>query len=280
MMTNLIGEAGDESDDDASTLSTDICESLSEAPVQAEDISEAQERINTSLVEACAEGKFITIKAHLDAGGSPNIRGAYNQEVALIEAARHGHSTIVELLLDSDANPDIQNTYNQTPLMWALKEGHNNIAELLLNNGANPTIKNNNDETALLWAAEADNVAGIKLLLTKGVNIIKDGKIFIADMMGDNFGPKATGQLRNYFKSHITELESVAELMIARTMDANYYHKISEASNYSRADMLSILAGKLGDADMRRAVEIYDQAMNDARRAEEELPRASKRARR
>lgn len=278
MMTGLIGEAGDESDND--TISTDICESSSESLLQEEQVNEAQERINASLVEACSDGNLMAIRAYLDAGGSPNIRGAYNQEVALIEAARHGHSNIVELLLTSDANPDIQNTYNQTPLMWALKEGHNNIAELLLNNGANPIIKNGNDETALLWAAEADNIAGIKLLVAKGVNIVKDGKIFIADMMGDNFCSGATGQLRHYFKSHMTDLGYVAELMIARTMDDNYFYKISEASNYSRADMLSILAGKLGDADQRRAVEIYDQAMNDASRAEEELPRANKKARR
>jgi hypothetical protein len=280
MMTNLIGEAGNESDNDSSTVSTDICESVSEAPLAEEHVSEAQERINASLVEACARGDFVAIKAHLDAGGSPNIRLGHNQEVALIQAARYGHSDIAQLLLNSDANPDIQNTYHQTALMWAVKEGHNDIAELLLDNGAGLTIQNDNDETALLWAAEAANIAGIKLLVAKGVNIVKDGKIFIADMMGDNFYSSATSQLRDYFKSHMTELGAIADQMIAKTMDKNYYYMVSQSSKYSRTDMLSILANKLGDADMRRAVEIYDQAMNDATVAEEDFARPPKKARR
>ena len=286
MMTNLIGEAGDESDNDSSTVSTDVCESISEAPLAEEHVSAAQDHINTSLVEAAKQGDYIAIKAHLDAGGSPNIRGAYNHEVALIEAARYRHYAIVESLLDSDANPDIQNTYHQTPLMWAVKEGHNDIATLLLDNGANPTIKNDNDETALLWAAEASNIAGIKLLAAKGVNIVKDGKIFIADMMGDNFLLGAHPKVKTWLNTHKVKLEQIAIQMTEWhrfdehniLSDANR-DMFLEAKKYSRTDVINILKRESGATDNQASI-IYDQAMNDARRAEENFARPTKRARR
>lgn len=281
-MENLIGESSDEgSDSGYLTGSTDIVVSSDSFQAESEASQELEEFTNAPFIQACANGDLIAVKAYLDAGGLPDVRGSYNQEVALIEAARYGHVDIVDRLLEQNANIEIKNIYNQTALMWAVKEGHNDIAERLLDNGANPTIKNDNGETALLWAAEAANIAGIKLLVAKGVNIVKDGKIFIADMMGDNFCSSATSQLRDYFKSHMTELGSIADMMVIRTRDAITMdeHTISKASKYSRADILSVLANKFGATDNQASI-IYDQAMNDARSAVEELPRASKRVRR
>lgn len=277
MMTNLMGDIGDESEHDSSTISTDIDESASEAPLAEEHVSEAQERINASLVGACKHGDYGAIKAHLDAGGSPNIRGFYNQEVALIEAARYGHRDIAGLLLNSGANPDIKNTYNQTALMWAVKEGHNDIAELLLDNGANPTLTNDHNDTALLWATESLNVDGIKLLLNKGVSVIgEDGKLLIVGMFDDNIG--LYDRAKRLFAFHTNRLQEISTQMINGTICRNSY-MLSEASKYSRSDMLYTLENKEGVGAMSNAVEIYDRAMNSLVTTELNELSISKRAR-
>ena len=86
------------------------------------------------LNRAASRGDAASLKAQLDKGADPNMRGIVG-ETPLMSAAFSGSRQAVEVLLAAGADVNARWRYG-TPLSYAAQRGHTDIVRLLLDRGA------------------------------------------------------------------------------------------------------------------------------------------------
>ncbi|HET6382602.1 MAG TPA: ankyrin repeat domain-containing protein [Armatimonadota bacterium] len=130
----------------------------------------ARPELMTRLILAAASrGRIAVIDLLLDAGVSPNTRGARDQ-TPLCEALLYRQMETAEALLERGADPDLPGSVGKPPLMWAAMWREPRIIRLLLTRGANPDAIDRKSATSLVWATYDDNIEIARLLLEAGAD--------------------------------------------------------------------------------------------------------------
>ena len=106
---------------------------------------------NTLFIKA-EHGCADDIKALLNAGADPNVRGGDHRS-ALHVAAQRGHMDAVGILLDAGADPNVLDKDDLTPLYWAAYLDHPEVVEVLLNADATPNVGDRDGRTPLHWVS-------------------------------------------------------------------------------------------------------------------------------
>ena len=120
------------------------------------------------LCNAIRDGDDAAVQAHLDAGGSPDLKNS-NGAPALVVAAANKRLGIVRMLIKAGANLElvteglvkrfvmgaqVVDTHNDTALTMGAQVGALEVVEALLRAGADPSHKGYEGRTAAEWAQE------------------------------------------------------------------------------------------------------------------------------
>ena len=116
------------------------------------------------LCIAIMDGDDAAVQAHLDAGGSPDLRSRGSPVVAA--AAREKRLGIVRMLIKAGANLElVDNKYNNdTALTAGAREGALEVVEALLRAGADESHRGYEGRTAAQWAQKQGHKSVVALL--------------------------------------------------------------------------------------------------------------------
>lgn len=123
------------------------------------------------LINAVKRGDIESVKMLLAHGADVNAReGDQYGWTALLYATENHNTGIVKALLDKGADPNIKGLNNgRTALINASKLGLSDIAEALLTSGANVNARDNSGKTALSEATrqlhESSGYIGYKVII-------------------------------------------------------------------------------------------------------------------
>ena len=120
---------------------------------------------------ASENGYCEGLRALLEQGIAPDLRGSDNQFSALFLAVRSRHPDCARVLLEHGADPNLQNTEERlVALHVAGWRGLFESAELLLEAGANPNAQNDRGHTPLHFAAARGYPEIVRMLLVHGAD--------------------------------------------------------------------------------------------------------------
>lgn len=131
--------------------------------------------MSQQLINECAKGDVVAVKALIGNGVNVNYRGTHGN-TPLGYSAYAGHDEIVQFLLQAGADPNIPAYDGWSALALAVYEGHPGPAKLLLESGADPHFVHGESGENLLHVAVAKSDQGenttqcVSLLLRAGVD--------------------------------------------------------------------------------------------------------------
>ena len=127
----------------------------------------------TPLMLSSRRGHIEVMKALMDAGFEPNLKG-YQEQTALMEASLAGQVEAMNILIQRNADINLRDRDGKTALIMAIEKGHADVVIGLLENDANPYLcskdKYGHSLNALMWAANKKNEELMNVLLDAGVN--------------------------------------------------------------------------------------------------------------
>ena len=129
---------------------------------------ENEDRPNTPLGAAVAEGNLDTVRALIAAGASPNP-AAWHEAPVLTVAARRGHLEVVQTLVEAGSN--VNGGFDALPLHTAAKKGHLEVVRFLLDAGAAVEGYEEDCWTALMAASQAGHLSVVQLLVEHGADV-------------------------------------------------------------------------------------------------------------
>jgi uncharacterized protein len=115
------------------------------------------------------------LRALLQAGADPNLRGSFGQTILhrvagdLEDEAAPNNLRIAQLLLESGADVDAVDANGRTPLMLAAESGSDEMTALLLQNGADTAARDREGCTALMHGL--GNAQRVFQLLDQGADL-------------------------------------------------------------------------------------------------------------
>lgn len=110
------------------------------------------------------------VRAFLERGAQPNVRGDYGF-TPLMVAAFHRDLPLVQSLLDRGSGLDVKNNAGATALFYAIFGAGRvgtEIAEFLLSHGADPNLGGAAIATPIDWAAQYGEADVVRALLARG----------------------------------------------------------------------------------------------------------------
>jgi ankyrin repeat protein len=107
--------------------------------------------VNRDLAEAASKGRTTTVQKLLDAGASPDARGAGGAP-AIVLASKNGYADTVQALVAKNANLESTDATGSTALIVASNFGHERTVQALLGAGAKVNAKRRDGATALSLA--------------------------------------------------------------------------------------------------------------------------------
>ena len=123
-----------------------------------------------TLPEAARIRDSVSLKAMLDAGTDPDVRGDFDTP-ALHWVVRYDDMDSARLLLNAGADPNISSRYGVTPISLAVNNGSPAMVKLLLDAGANPDTREHSGETMLMTAAGVGVMDTVRYLVEAGAEI-------------------------------------------------------------------------------------------------------------
>lgn len=162
------------------------------------------QRGNSALVYAAANGHVEVVRLLLDAGANANLKDI-NGCTALFHAADENDTQIIYDLLAAGADFNAQSKNGETPLMLAVgsqwwhcpSTGHrrrNQTVPILLGEGADPNITNSTGLSPLVFAARLGKVIPVRELIHAGADV------FFRSANGVHYIPKTSRTAREYGK--------------------------------------------------------------------------------
>ncbi len=121
----------------------------------------------TPLALACRNGNAEMSALLLKAGASVTPPSA---EPILFAATRTGNANCIRALLDAGADPNIKGRNDQTPLMWAAALGNSEAVQVLLAAKAAPTPQLDSGFDAFFFAVRAGHRDIVRQLIAAGID--------------------------------------------------------------------------------------------------------------
>lgn len=118
---------------------------------------------SSPLLVATNIGNPEIVKALLDAGADPEIKGIFGQ-TPLIRAVIENRRDVLALLLEYGVLLDRRDEHGNTALMYAVEDGQCDLVSSLVFAGAEVTLKNGAGMTLLQLAQSSDNSEVTRLL--------------------------------------------------------------------------------------------------------------------
>ncbi|KAJ6461871.1 ankyrin repeat-containing domain protein [Mycena vitilis] len=190
----------------------------------------------TALILAVSLGDIISVRALLERGADPNIKGGKDGS-ALLSACRNGHGELARLLLQHGADPNVQADDGGTALQAASSSGIVATVGVLLEYGADVKLQGGQYGTALQAALVGDI---FDLLLAHGADVNAHG------------GEYGTALHAASYRGDI----AIVELLLARGADVNiqggrFGTALQAAAHEEEIDIVELLLAHGADVNIQ-----------------------------
>ncbi|KAJ7635483.1 ankyrin repeat-containing domain protein [Mycena polygramma] len=196
----------------------------------------------TALILAASRGDCGFIRALLECGAAPNLRGGKDGS-ALLSACCNGHGEAAKLLLQHRADPTTQGDHGAalSALSW---NEHAEVVQTLLEHGQEMDVSalsihigDGGKYTALQAASKLRNIALVELLLARGADINAEGGVALQEACS-------------------TDNLAVVELLLERGADPNmqdgeYGTALQAASNSGHVAVVELLLARGADINIQ-----------------------------
>ncbi|KAJ7663354.1 ankyrin repeat-containing domain protein [Mycena polygramma] len=189
----------------------------------------------TALILAASRGDTDSVRALLECGAAPNLRGGKDGS-ALLSACCNGHGEAAKLLLQHRADPTTQGDHGAalSALSW---NEHAEVVQTLLEHGQQMDVSalsihigDGGKYTALQAASKLRNIALVELLLARGADINAEGGVALQEACS-------------------TDNLAVVELLLERGADPNmqggYHGNALQAAVVSSSNKLAVVEALL-----------------------------------
>lgn len=119
---------------------------------------QADEVLNSSLLNATSLGDAVKVRGLLNQGASANAKNTANGYSALMGSVIHGDTTILKMLLEAGADVNATTTTGETALLYAVMAGNSAAVEMLVSAGADKDAPTSMGISPRSMAKTMDNI--------------------------------------------------------------------------------------------------------------------------